>query len=154
MGAINWYVWAGLWLVAWFWQNLFHEWSHLATGWIWEGRKPIRMIPWPHKWQGRWYWARYEGGPATRANAAQQEYRRHSAPLRWAVVQMWCVGAGILGWLGAGWLVSWEMGLEMSWYSVPFFVCPLVDAAVWIWGYVMRRPGTDGDRWRQAGGRW
>jgi hypothetical protein len=154
MIEINWWVWVGLWLVAWLWQNMSHELSHLWTGWHWEGRKPVKFIPVMHFHQKRWYWSRYESGPATKADAVQHEYRRHSAPLRWAHTQVLYLGGCMAG---AGVVMPWmrhtetgEILLAFIVYSVPFVVCPLVDAGVWLWGYWARRPGTDGDRWRQA----
>jgi hypothetical protein len=153
MIEINWWVWAGLWLVAWLWQNATHELSHLWTGWIWEWRKPVKFIPVMHFHQKRWYWARYESGPATRVNAAQHEYRRHSAPIRWAHTQVVYLGGSLTGIAVGGYVCGWWELVAFAVYSVPFVVCPVVDAGVWLWGYWARRPGTDGDRWRQAMGR-
>jgi hypothetical protein len=159
MIEINWWVWVGLWLVAWLWQNAAHELSHLWTGWIWEGRKPVKFIPVMHFYQKRWYWSRYESGPATKADVAQHEDRRHSAPLRWASIQVgivWFTAGVILFVSGLG-VFGAELESVLRWivvYSVPFMVCPVVDMLVWIWGYWARRPGTDGDRWRQALERW
>lgn len=134
---MNWYLLVGLGLVAWFCQNVTHELSHLWSGWLWEGRRPKKLIPWPHKHQGRWYWARYESDVALKNGSPRH---RHSAPLRWASIQfitsmtIYCVTVwkGIDGWI----------------YLTPFVLAPLVDACVWMWGYLLDRKDTDGVRWK------
>jgi hypothetical protein len=139
MSEINWWIWAGLWLVAWGWQNVVHELSHLWNGWIWEGRKPVKFVPWMHRYEGRFYFARYESGLATENGSPR---RRHSAPIRWAAVQI-AVGLG-----GLWALIAYGEGASAL-YMVPLLVCPAVDAGFWLWGLWARRPGTDGDRWRR-----
>ncbi len=138
MSEVNWWVLAGLVLVAWVGQNVTHELAHLWTGWTWEGRKPLKLVPVPHRYQGQWYWARYECGPATRTASPRH---RHIAPVRWAFAQAWTVVCAILlAWVfDAGTLVM---------YLVPFLACPVVDLLVWHWGLFTRRAGTDGARWR------
>jgi hypothetical protein len=154
MPEVNWLAWAAVWLLAWFWQNVVHELSHLVTGWTLEGRRPLKLVPVPHRYQGRWYWARYESGPATRADADLYEHHRHSAPFEWASYQagisLVVFGAlAISSGLGVfGVEVESDLRRPMVWL-VPFIVCSLVDMAVWVFGYVRKRPGTDGYRWRQ-----
>jgi len=139
MSEINWYAWAGLWLAAWFWQNMVHELSHLWSGWVWEGRKPVKLVPWMHRYKGRWYWARYECGPATENGSPSWRY---SSPIRLAAVQVFIV-------LGLSWLMFVFCKDCSVLYMVPFVVCPVVDAGVWLWGLVFKRQGTDGDLWRR-----
>ena len=135
---MTWLIVAGLFLVAWFWQNVSHELSHLYNGWLWEGIKPLKLIPWPHKHEGRFYFARYEGGIATRSGS---EEHRHIAPLWWAINQQVLFLAVIA--------VDVFLNSAEHWiYFFPFFVCPSVDSLVWIWGALLMRPGTDGMRYR------
>lgn len=125
--------WLGLFLAAWAWQNVAHEGAHLLVGWLVEGRAPRRLVPWPHRWQGRWYWARYENGLATKAGSPGW---RHIAPLCGALMQ-----AGIV----VGLIITIE-----AWLSFPFFICSIVDAIVWTWGLAANRPGSDGRRWLEC----
>jgi len=143
---MNWYVWATLWLVAWLWQNMMHELSHLWNGWRWEGRHPRKFIPWAHWHLGYWYWSRYECGPPMKNGSARH---RHTAPIRWASVQIFVVSSVMSGFLLAAWRWEWPQGSTLAFYFVPFLACPIVDGCVWLWGMLARRPGTDGDRWRQ-----
>jgi len=137
---VNYYILVACILVAWFLQNVLHELSHLYSGWRYEGRKPKKLIPWPHMFEGRFYWARYECGEATVKNVFY-EMKRHSAPLATALIQpMVVVAVGML-------LESYGV---LPVYVLPFFVAPLVDALVWFWGYFMNREGTDGYRWKQV----
>jgi hypothetical protein len=114
-------------LVVWFLQNLIHEGSHLIVGKIVEGRKPLKLIPFPHIYNGRLYFARYENGPPTKAGSP---IYRHAAPLI-AGLYMIFVGVCLT-------VFFWEI------YFVPLVVCPAVDCFVWLWGYIRNSKGTDG----------
>jgi hypothetical protein len=134
---MNWYLFVALFLPAWLWQNTSHELSHLWSGYLWEGRKPLKLIFWPHKYKGKFYFARYESGEATQLGS---ESHRHIAPLWWAIRQQFSFLVVIVALIITGY-PDWV-------YMLPFFICPTVDALVWVWRAVMMRPGTDGMRYR------
>jgi len=137
MSEVNWYLWGALWFVAWLWQNISHEGSHLWAGWLHEGRKPLKLIPVPHFHQGRFYFARYECGNVTKDGSPRF---RHIAPFNSAGRQAWIV-TSLIGF-------SIVVGVRsVSFYLTPFLVCPVVDMAFWVVGYWRRREGTDGARW-------
>lgn len=135
--------------LAWLVQNLVHEGAHLVVGWVVEGRRPTVLIPWPHRYDGRFYFARCDSGPATKPGSPKA---RFLAPLKaakiLAVVAL--VATGIS--LEAAWTVpAW--GVHVWALIVPFFLCPFVDLHWWMRGFLLQRPGTDGDRYRRLGGR-
>jgi hypothetical protein len=133
---MNWYLFVGLVLFAWFWQNLAHELSHLVVGWFIEGRKPKKLIPWPHKFEGRFYFARYENGPATKGGSSSW---RHIAPMLWDAIQV---------------TVSYSLLIFLSMatflYISPFVFAPLIDTLFWCYGYVFNRPYTDGWQYKKS----
>lgn len=135
---MNWYLFIGLALVAWFCQNVTHELSHLWSGWLWEGRRPKKLIPWPHMYEKRFYWARYDSGPPSKNGTPRHRY---SAPLRWACVQF-CVSISLFCVL----IIRQDDGWA---YFLPFLLAPLIDSSVWMWGYLLNRPGTDGALWEK-----
>jgi hypothetical protein len=124
------FIFIGLFLLAWICQNIIHEGSHLLVGWVVEGRKPTKLIPWPTKRNGRWYFAYYENGPATKNGSPKP---RHIAPLitDWFLVSIWLIVLGPMGNL----------------FAIPFIICPMVDAIVWILGAIRKSPNTDGHSW-------
>jgi hypothetical protein len=117
--------------VLWFLQNFIHEGSHLLAGWIVEGRKPLKLIPWPHKFAYRFYFARYECGFATKDGPVLY---RHAAP--------YIVGSTILTMFSC--IAIWTNSL----YVLAFGIFPFIDCIVWLYGYVFNRPGTDGFRFK------
>jgi hypothetical protein len=127
---MNWYLLVSLVVVAWFWQTLAHELSHLIVGWFVEGRKPKVLIPWPHKFQGRFYFARYKNGSATKTGSASL---RHMAPIFWAAIQITIVYTLLL-----------FVPISVFVYLSPFVFCPLIDVLFWSFGYIFNRPYTDG----------
>jgi hypothetical protein len=135
---MNWFIFVGLFLVAWFWQNVTHGFSHLFAGWLWEGRKPLKLIPWPHKYKGKFYFSRYEGDVALKNGSPTH---RHSAPIHGAIIQV-AITMGVF----VGGVLE---GIAGIYYLVPFIIAPVVDASVWMRGYLRNKPGTDGARWRQ-----
>jgi hypothetical protein len=139
---MTWLIVIGLFLLAWFWQNLSHELAHLWNGFLWEGRKPLKLVPWPHVYQQRFYFARYESGVATRMGP---ESHRHIAPLWWGIRQQFiCLGAMVM-------FKTMDGGGSKNWlYVLPFFICSSVDVGFWLWGAWMMRPGTDGMRYRST----
>ena len=106
---------------------LTHELSHVLAVWATGGRVTA-FAPYPHRHSGRWYFARYachyEAGEPAGARW------RHAAPL---------IKAGLL-------LPAWAL-LALLWTPLLFGVAVEVsEVAVWLWGYLLRRPGTDGAR--------
>ena len=118
--------------VAWLVQNCLHELSHLVTAWVVYGRKPLGFFPYPHKHNGKFYFARcrYEQGPETLAPQCEI----HIAPLTW----------------GAAWFaVNLALVLMGLLWALPFAVCGLVDALWFVRGYFWsKNPWNDGQRWR------
>lgn len=121
----------GMILIAWFIQNVIHEASHLLVGKIVEGRKPLKLIPFPHRYEGRFYFARYLSGPATKIGSAKH---RHIAPL-FAGVFMVFVGVCLT--------------VSFGFLFIPFIISPAIDCFVWYWGYFKNSLGTDGYRYKQ-----
>ena len=113
--------------VAWFLQNLIHEGSHLLVGWLVEGRKPTKMIPWPSIRSGRLYFGYYEMGKATKRGSPLW---RHVAPLfsSWILMTIFIELLTSTG----------------NFMFAPFFICALVDYSVWMFGYIVEKDGTDG----------
>jgi hypothetical protein len=114
-------------LVAWFAQNVIHELSHLFVGKVVEGRKSIKLIPYWHKFEGSLYFSRYECGPATKSGSP---HYRLIAPLITAcfLISLWVV------------IILFTMSI----FFLPLILCPLVDAVVWLYGYVYNKEFTDG----------
>lgn len=125
---MNWYIVLALFPIAWFLQNVLHEASHLLLGWLVEGRVPRSLKPWPHRRGGRFYFASYDCGEATKTGGAAW---RHAAPMFMCGLEIVVCVALLFAGLGQSWL--W-----------PFAVCAFVDAYTWLWGFAMQRPGTDG----------
>lgn len=125
----NWYLFLALIPVAWFTQNLLHELSHLIVGFLVEGRKPRKLIPWPTKQEGRWYFAYYECGPATKEGSS---IARHYSP--------------ILMFYFEGMALTWAT----SYYALPFKIAAIIDCFVWLYGYYRDTPGTDGYQFRRS----
>lgn len=114
-------------VLAWFLQNVIHELSHLIAGKVFEGREFKKLIPFPHMHNGKFYFARYENGPATKNGNPKL---RHIAPLITGIVLF---------------LVFVILFITtQSIFMLPFAVCSLVDCCVWLFGYVFNRPLTDG----------
>lgn len=118
-------------LFAWFLQNMTHELSHLLVGKIVEGRKIIKIVPWPHKHNGSFYFARCEYGPATKKGSPKF---RHAAPL------MGCAVIFLIGVILS--ISTWKL------FMLAFVICPIVDCCVWVYGYIFNRPLTDGFRFK------
>jgi hypothetical protein len=131
-----WIILIGLMLTAWFLQNILHETSHLVMGYFVEGRRPTLLIPWPHIFRGRLYFSRYDSGPATKLGSA---FFRHSSPIYICFIQN--ITINILYWF--------ILPAKTSIYLMPFLIAFVVDTLVWLWGYYMRRPGTDGEMVRE-----
>jgi hypothetical protein len=124
--------------VAWFLQNCIHELSHLLVGWVWNGRKPLGFYPYPHKHDGKWYFARCTWGPSTNDRSPRPALiAPFFAGMIWATL----------------WTVILLTVASESWriFLVPPAATGLVDAAWWWRGYLWGRPGCDGQLWRSSG---
>lgn len=138
----NWWVLAGV-PVAYFLQLCFHELSHLLVGLAHEGRKPTGFYPYPHKHNGKFYFARYTSGPG---HFQQVYYRRphiprHIAPF-WAGLLVVAISALVFFLVSPAWRV----------FALPTAVAGLVDM-LWFWrGYFWGSDGCDGKRWRNGDG--
>jgi hypothetical protein len=124
---MDWLFVALLFVPAWFLQNVVHEGSHLLVGWLVEGRKPTKMIVWPTRRNSKLYFAYYENGPATKSGSPKW---RFAAPL-------------LSAWVLMSVFIS-VLALTQNIYFIPFFICPFIDYCVWCFGYLFKRPGTDG----------
>jgi hypothetical protein len=67
--------------------------------------------------------------------------------MQMAITQAVFAVIGIVWALAASEVLDWSSGKQLAIYLIPVAVCPMVDAGVWLWGCLMRRPGTDGDLW-------
>lgn len=120
--------------VAWFFQLVVHEASHLVVGWWDEGRRPTGFWPYPHRHDGRWFFARCSMGPAVpgRWDPTWRHLSRHIAPMYWGLVLAALAGAVTL----------------TTWWALPWVVCGLGDVVWWWRGYFWGSPRSDGKRWR------
>ena len=128
------YLWLALALpVVWFVQNCVHESSHLLFGWLIEGRKPLEFKPWPHRFEGRFYFARCVMGEATKDGWVVY---RHAAPPTVNSIYMCLMGLCIL--------IHAVFGV--------FAFCALIDTLFWFYGYLWGSELSDGKRFRKAVG--
>ena len=122
--------------LAWILQNIIHELSHLLVGKIIEGRRMKKLIFWPHKYEGRLYFARYESGYATKKAS---EKARHLAP---------ALTASILSFLYACIIAMLSPILKIV--IAPFFIACLIDIIIWFKGYYQNKLYTDGYYYRRS----
>jgi hypothetical protein len=120
--------------VAWLLQNCLHEFSHLVIGWIDQGLKPIGFYPWPHYYEGNFYFARcVQGEPA-------QLDKPHK--LRWLAPFIFCIIQMIL-------LVVLYLCIPvLRLWLIPFLVCSIVDCVWWWRGFFFGKNTCDAKRWR------
>lgn len=125
--------------IAWFLQNIIHESSHLFAGWLFEGRKAIKLIPYPHYYNDRFYFARYEAGEATNY-LWPGEAARHVSPTWAAAIWIFLVGFIFVKFLPISWVyIIW-----------PFLITAAVDIGFWWYGYFFGSEYSDGKRYRKA----
>jgi hypothetical protein len=123
--------------VAWFLQNIIHEGGHLFVAWE-NGWKVKGFWPYPHKWNGRWYFARCQWsrmGPSSGWNA---------------VLKKVCISPFFTGLMWAV-LCSLAIVLVPSWlriFGIPFVIAGLFDAGFFWWGYFWGSEMSDGRRYR------
>jgi hypothetical protein len=134
---MNWYLFIGLIFLAWFWQNLAHELSHLVVGWFVEGRKPKKLIFWPHKFEGRFYFARYKNGLATKNGKSSW---RHLAPVLLDAIQITIIYS----------IFIFVPVTSVFLYTSPFVFALFIDMLVWSFGYLFNRPYTDGWQYKKS----
>jgi hypothetical protein len=124
--------------VAWFLQNCIHEFSHLLVGWKLEGRKPLGFWPYPHRYKGRLYFARYELEEIPRIDLEVISLR-YSAPfyagLTWMAI---CLFASLL----------FPDNLKL--FCAPFVLAGLVDALFFWWTYFWGSELSDGKLFKYA----
>ncbi len=121
--------------VAWFVQNCIHESSHLLMGWWVEGRKPLGFWPYPHRYKGRWYFARYQSGKPKYVDIFIGH--RHIAPFFYAWI-----------WMLIGILVMNFMPGELKIFCLPFIIAGLGDALFFWYTYFWGSVPSDGKRYR------
>jgi hypothetical protein len=134
----NWWVLAAV-LPAWFLQLCIHELSHLLVGWFHEGKKPEGFYPYPHKHEGRFYFARYAAGPSKFPDSfyVMNHLPRHIAPFVAGVLVL-AISLVVFFLLSPAWRV----------WVLPTAAMGLGDA-LWFWrGYFWGSKRTDGMRWR------
>lgn len=130
---MSWYwVMAIMFPIAWLVQNCLHELSHLVVGYKVCGDKPIGFYPYPHFYEGRFYFARSE------AWVCKDHYLKHVAPFYAAIIWVWLTAV-------VGLLVP--EGVDL--YIIPFAVCGLVDAGWWLFGTFSKNQETDYNRWKR-----
>ena len=120
--------------VAWLLQNTIHEASHLFSAWFFFDRKGEGLWPYPHKYNGRFYFARcaWGGGPF----AAMPGNVVWAAPL-WGSSMVLIVAVSLLWAVPGG-----------RWVFVPFIACSLFDIGFWVRGYFWGSRQCDGKRWK------
>ncbi len=117
--------------VFWFLQNVYHEGSHAIFGFLVEGRELLGFYPYPHKHDGRFYFARYHYGPATKDGSASPRYL---APV-WAGLWVCLV------------MLAFFLFTKIGIYLIPATI-GFVDF-LWFWrGYFWGSKRCDGKRWR------
>jgi hypothetical protein len=122
-------------LSAWL-QLVIHELSHVVVGKIRCGHTPIKIVPWPSRSGGRWYFARWEYLVGDRKD-----------PL--CLTELSPVLAGVLEILIVlivGLFVGWTMRL----FLLPLGVTALIDIAWWWRGYLWGSSYCDGKRFRSC----
>jgi len=129
----SWYVFLTI-PVAWFMQNLMHELSHLLVGWIVEGRKPLGVYPYPHRYRSRFYFSRYISGEASEFASPKP---RHIAPFF----------AGLF-WFFLMSLVVYLVPTEWKIFFIIFPLVGLIDAGFFWYTYFCGSPESDGQRFK------
>jgi len=124
--------------VAWFIQNMLHEGSHLLFGWFYEGRIPTGFYPWPHKYKGRFFFARYSSGPPSKNTGyLKSEKPRHIAPfIIGMVVLTICL------------ICIFVTPAAISLYFVPFAIASLIDCLFFWYTYLWGSKWSDGKRFK------
>lgn len=123
---------------AWFVQNCLHEGSHALAGWAQEGIKTVGFYPWPHMYQGHFYFARYLY-EAPKAPEPPHRFR-FIAPLVTALTLMATLVV----------LMFTVVPLQHRIWLVPSAACGLGDALWWLESYLWGNPQRDGQLWKHG----
>jgi hypothetical protein len=128
-------------LIAWFVQNCIHEGAHVLAGGVIYGATKPRIYPWPHKFNGRWYYARYSFKLSKWAQAFSNEPDLRSS------IHFAPVGAAVIP-IVLSIVVFLFLPDAYSILALPFMIAPVIDVAVWEWGYHYGSEGCDGKRYK------
>lgn len=136
--AMNWLLFILICIAAYFVQNCIHELSHLFAWNMLEGRKPVKFVPYPHKYRGRWMFARCQAGP-----------KQYFTDIPWFVYI-------VPFWSAIIWFFIWGLCFfqmlgyyEHVWYFIPFMVCGLLDALFFWYTYLFGSDRSDGKRYKR-----
>ncbi len=133
--------------VAWFLQLCVHEASHLFAGWYFEGLTPTGFYPYPHKHEGRWYFARYTMGPPRVPGWDVEAWGEYQSPFPNVrhIAPVWGASIVLLGSVLAVLLVE----PDRSVWCLPTLVCSIVDIFFFWYSYFFGSEQSDGKRWRK-----
>lgn len=126
---------------SWFVQNCLHEGSHLLFAYLLRGWKPREFCPYPHKHNGRWYFARC----------------RYTRPIRQPIPEWIHIAPAIAGWW---WGCTWSIIASVTWWFGGYgWYLAFIPAGmgffeiVWFWiGYMWGSDMSDGKRFRKTSG--
>jgi hypothetical protein len=126
---------------SWFLRNCYHELSHLIVGRLHEKRDIKGFWPWPHCFNGRFYFSRYRLGWPKKGLSLKalnsNHWPRHIAPFYADLLLLVALGAAMI---------------LSSPVARPWFLPPMGAAVIdafWFWrGYFWGSEGCDGKRWR------
>ena len=145
--------------VAWLFENVMHEASHLLTA-AFKGCKPLGLYPffhWTHygpagEVEYRWWrpWELWKK-PWSDARWFFARCRYQPPAFFWPPHSLVCIAPFIWGMaLFTGTMAATAaLGFRML-YLLPFAAVGLIDALWWVWGYFWGSPFCDGKRWRNG----
>ena len=104
---------------------LLHEFSHVVETWATGGRVDV-FKPWPHRWDGRWWFGRImRTGGGDKAVAQAPAFKAGTMILFWGSFWVWS---------------AWPLWPLIAWEAV--------DLAWWLRGWILRKPDSDGGKAR------
>lgn len=122
-------------LASWLYVTVMHEVSHVLVAWK-DGATKVRIYPWPHRHEGKLYFARYsyEG----------IEYKGAHNLIDYAPVFMDCLTVGIA--------MLFSVLVFGPTHLGPVIVagCALIDYIVWFWGFCWGGAHTDGYKYKHG----
>lgn len=122
--------------VAWFVQNCIHEFSHLLVSRISEGREMLGFWPYPHYYEGRFYFARCNSGePICRDFYGS----RYIAPFYFGLL-----------WATIGIITMTFIAEDLKIFCLPFILAGLIDALFFWYTYFFGSGISDGKLYRLA----
>lgn len=122
--------------LAWLLQNVVHEASHLLFACGFHNRKPLGLWPYPHKYAGKFYFARSSWSGAPEKGKYDPLWL---SPLLGTVVVAMSAGIVMLAYLGCP---------DVKYGASAFIMCAFVDTLWWVEGFLWGAPHRDGKRWR------